>query len=139
MGARGKKRRRADGSVASGKEVNIQAKDLDDYPIHPVPAQALFENLSESLLFEAMTDAEINDWLDSDSSEGRPESDRIAERYDINRGSLEDRTDKLTLLLAKRDGLHRMEDGKLVWIEPALLDHAASVEMTWNSELRWPV
>lgn len=138
MGARGKKRRRADGSIAGGKTPVVAAQS-EEYLLEPVPTQALFEAVSEYLVTEAMSNAGLDALLEERylGDAGTP-TDRIADRFDIDVESLNGRADRLTMLITKQSGLHRMEDGKLAWIDPALLEHAASVELSWSRELRWP-
>lgn len=138
MAARGKKRRRADGSIASGKASPSKAM-IDEYFLDPVPQEALFEAVTEYLITNDMNDAGLDALLEKRFlGEGGTPTGKIADRFHIDTESLEGRADRLTLLITKRTGLHRFENDKLVWIEPALLSHAASVELTWSRELSWP-
>lgn len=127
MGARGKKRRRKDGSIASGRLV--QAQLMPDHVIEPVPAAALSEAMQDYLASEFMSDDELED------TDGVGILDAIADRYDVDADSLAMRADRLAMFLRRRGDIERASDSKSISIEPALFEHAASVPIKFHEDL----
>lgn len=132
MGARGRKRRRADGSVASGKQKPSSVL------LDPVPADTLAEAVAIGLRY---ADAELGHGFDYTDSMFDELND-LAERRAIDVVALGTRAEKLVEALDRPEnqGLLTVHaGGRDISIDPALLNFAASSPVDDSSQpLRWP-
>lgn len=136
MGARGKKRRRADGSIA-GKRKHGRA-DLGRATaceaLDAVPLDALTEATGITWRYMPSEGSEISDWdLEDQCNEIRT----LAASYGIDSESLACRAEKLVDLLRSPagDALYHLDGDKPV-VDDALLQFAATAEAD-NSNALW--
>ena len=139
MGARGKKRRRADGSIA-GKRVQTHfgRTPHPEYVEHePVPVDALASALAICWQHRPSDGSPMGDW---DIEDQFDEIDRLAERERVDGSSLGTRADKLADLLTKAVGapLYTL-NGDTPVVDKALLEFAASSPVDDSDKpLAWP-
>lgn len=139
MGARGKKRRRADGSIAgiptqghfgAGRSRRFDALDI-------VPPDSLAAAVSVCWRYRASDGVPIGD---GDLEDQFDEIDLLAEREGVDGTSLGTRADKLADLLGGPAGqaLYTLDDDTLT-VDPALLEHAATSAIdNSNKPIVWP-
>lgn len=139
MGARGKKRRRADGTIADKPRHDRAplSRSAAFEALAPVPAQALTEAAEITWRYMPSDGSEISDW---DVEEQCDEIRALAPRYGVDDESLAVRAEKLVNVLRSPAGraLYDLNGDKLV-VNNALLEFAATAEAdNSNAPLIWP-
>jgi hypothetical protein len=139
MGARGKKRRRADGSIA-GKPApvhfGIRGQKAFD-ALEAVPTDTLSAAVNICWRYRSPDGGPIGDWQLEDQFN---EIDRLAEHEGVDGASLGTRAEKLVDLLSGAMGqaLYAL-DGDTLAVDPVLLEYAATSAMNNSNErLTWP-
>ncbi len=155
MGSRGKKRRRANGEIASGKTLPTSQRygplelEFNETIIGPVPANLLARaiTITNRYLPIDIVDlraVEAGDGVDGTFDRGYQLEAEIAELAgsEVSAVDLETRARILTILLRRENPLfHTIDDDGRVVIDRELLEYAASTELTDHPEttLHWPV
>lgn len=137
MGARGKRRRRADGSIA-GKPKQVALGGGRYEELGAVLPATLAGSVEISRRYVPLDGRDVEDW---DWEAEAEEMDAFAEREGVDAESLAVRAGKLIDLLRLPSGqeLYRI-DGDRVVIDRALLEHAATIPIDDSSApLVWPV
>lgn len=145
MGARGKKRRRNDGSVATGKAVTRSLPPLvydDMYPVPPeVLAEAMtIENRYVPISHDIHAAVRAGHWDDA-SMEVLGEVERLARDRGAEYDAVNVRSGKLAELLREpdREHLYSIAEDGTVTIDEDLLKYAATAPVdNSNIRLRWP-
>ena len=127
MGARGKKRKRANGSIAIGQQRPAYAplrSGLDE-PVDEVPAEAIRAIMPFMVSDPELTDAE----LEANDPDYRDALDKISAMYDIADDALEFRGMRLGYILEnlRPDLLRKSPDGTL-FTDSRLIDFIATFD-----------
>ena len=146
MGARGKKRRRADGSVAGKAGIAQPRPVLPQMPeviyeaLDPVPVDVLAAAVDIGYRYVPLDGSEPDKGCDWDWESMFDAIDALASVEGVDNESLSARTYKLIKLLnsSQNQGLYSIEDGKVV-VDSAVLEFAASSPTdNSNKPLLWP-
>lgn len=146
MGARGKKRRRNDGSVATGKAPPRSATpriydDMDAIPLEVLAKAVTIENRHVPLNHARHAAVRDGGWDDA-SEDALEDIDRLAEDRGLETDAVNIRVGKLAELLREpgREHLYSIADDGTVSIDAALLQHAATTHVdNSNVRLSWPI
>jgi hypothetical protein len=125
MGARGKKRKRADGTIA-GRQQTITSARIDahsDRPVAEVSVEAIREILPLLLRVRDLSESE----LEEDGFAFQDALDAAAERHGVEDDALDFRANRLGWLVEswRPDLLEKLPDGTLV-IDPRIIEFAAT-------------
>jgi hypothetical protein len=139
VGARGKKRRRADGTIAGKpKQGGIGYSGAPAHEeLESVPLRSLAAAIEISRRYVPLDDGAVADW---DWESEFEEIEALATKEGVDRESLAIRAEKLVDLLRKPGGeqLYTLDGTNLV-IDDVLLEFAATTPIdTSNKPLIWP-
>lgn len=146
MGARGKKRRRNDGSVASRKAAPRSASpriydDMDAVPLEVLVQAVAIENRYVPINYALHAAVGDGGWDDA-SEDALRDIDRLAKDRGLETDAVNIRVGKLAELLREpdREHLYSIADDGTVSIDAALLQHAATTHVdNSNVRLSWPI